>query len=108
MLTVEDYRKIRVAHSDGMSIRAIARKFHHSRRKIRQILKNPEPCPYVRLLFIPLPIRWALSLDCVVDFLAVDGYFGWGVYAQAYLTSTHIKDSNLNVVANHDGLVTMS
>ena len=48
MLTVEDYRKIRVAHSDGMSIRAIARKFHHSRRKIRQVLKNPEPCPYTR------------------------------------------------------------
>jgi len=48
MLTVEDYRKIRVAHSDGMSIRAIARKFHHSRRKIRQVLKNPDPCPYTR------------------------------------------------------------
>jgi transposase len=48
MLTVEDYRKIRVAHSDGMSIREIARKFHRSRRKIRQVLQEPEPRPYTR------------------------------------------------------------
>lgn len=48
MLTLEDYRRIRVAHSDGMSIRAMARKFHHSRRKVREVLKNPEPRPYTR------------------------------------------------------------
>src|SRR3972149_2048840 len=48
MLTVEDYRRIRVAHSDGMSIRGIARKFHHSRRKVRQVLQEPEPRPYTR------------------------------------------------------------
>jgi len=48
MLTVEDYRKIRVAHSDGMSIREIGRRFHHSRRKIRQVLQEPEPRGYNR------------------------------------------------------------
>jgi len=31
-----------------MSIRALARTFHHSRYKIRQILANPEPQPYTR------------------------------------------------------------
>ena len=40
MLTVDDYATIRLAHRDGMSIREIARTFHHSRRKIRQILQD--------------------------------------------------------------------
>ena len=40
MLTVEDYRRIHLAHRDGMSIRAIARTLHHSRRKIRQALQE--------------------------------------------------------------------
>ena len=31
-----------------MSIREIARTFHHSRRKIREVLKTPEPQPYKR------------------------------------------------------------
>jgi hypothetical protein len=35
MLTVDDDGKIRRAHRDGMSIRDIARTFHHSRRKVR-------------------------------------------------------------------------
>ena len=48
MLTVEDYAKIRRADRDGMSIRAIARQFGHSRRKIRQVLKEPEPRGYTR------------------------------------------------------------
>ncbi|KKM90961.1 hypothetical protein LCGC14_1233340 [marine sediment metagenome] len=46
MLTVEDYGRIRRAHRDGMSIRGIARAFHHSRRKIRQVLAEPQPRPY--------------------------------------------------------------
>ena len=45
MLTVDDYGKIRLAHRDGMSIREIARTFHHSRRKIREILKEAQPRP---------------------------------------------------------------
>lgn len=48
MLTVDEYGTIRRAHRDGMSIRAIARRFGHSRRKIRQVLVEPEPRPYVR------------------------------------------------------------
>jgi len=48
MLTVEDYGIIRRAHRDGMSIRAIARQFHHSRRKVRDALASPEPRPYTR------------------------------------------------------------
>ena len=48
MLTVEDYAEIRRAHRDGMSIRAIAKQFHRSRRKIREALKSPEPQPYTR------------------------------------------------------------
>ena len=46
MLTVEEYCKIRIAHRDGMSIRQIARRFHHSRRKVRQVLEESEPRPY--------------------------------------------------------------
>jgi hypothetical protein len=45
MLTVEDYAWTRRASRHGMSIREIARTFHHSRRKIRGILKEPEPRP---------------------------------------------------------------
>ena len=48
MLTVEDYGVIRRAHRDGMSIRAIARRFHHSRRKVRDALASPEPRSYTR------------------------------------------------------------
>ena len=48
MLTVDDYGRIRRAHRDGMSVRAIARTFHHSRRKVREALANPEPKPYTR------------------------------------------------------------
>jgi transposase len=40
MLTVNDYGRIRRAHRDGMSIREIARQFHHSRRKVREVLRG--------------------------------------------------------------------
>ena len=55
MLTVDDYGRIRRAHRDGMSIRAIARMFHHSRRKIREVLAQPEPRPYARGKDPPAP-----------------------------------------------------
>ena len=45
MLTVDDYGRIRRAHRDGMSIREIARTFHHSRHKIRKILRGDEAEP---------------------------------------------------------------
>jgi len=48
MLTVDDYTRLRQAHRDGMSIRAIGRTFHHSRRKVREVLMHPEPKPYTR------------------------------------------------------------
>ncbi|MBP7052151.1 MAG: IS21 family transposase [Phycisphaerae bacterium] len=55
MLTVEDYCKIRIAHRDGMSIRQIARRFHHSRRKVRQVLEESEPRPYTLPAERPAP-----------------------------------------------------
>jgi MarR-like DNA-binding transcriptional regulator SgrR of sgrS sRNA len=48
MLSVDDYGKIRRAFRDGMTIRELARTFHHSRRKIRQVLGQPQPKPYTR------------------------------------------------------------
>ncbi len=57
MLTVDEYAQIRRAHRDGMSIRAIARAFHHTRRKIREVLQNPEPKPYTRLKTPAAPER---------------------------------------------------
>jgi transposase len=50
MVKVDEYARIRRAHVvDGLGIRVLARQFHHSRRKIREILAMPEPKPYVRL-----------------------------------------------------------
>ena len=55
MLTVEDYGRIRRAHRDGMSIRAIARTFHHSRRQVREVLAEPEPQAYTLMCERPAP-----------------------------------------------------
>ena len=55
MLTVDDYGRIRRAYRDRMSIRAIARTFHHSRPKIRQVLVEPEPTPYTLTAERPAP-----------------------------------------------------
>src|SRR5512135_2372439 len=55
MLTVDDYAQIRRAYRDGMSIRAIARVFHHSRHKVRRVLTEPEPEPYTRSRDAPAP-----------------------------------------------------
>jgi transposase len=46
MLTVDDYARIRRAYRDGMTLRAIARKFGHSWRKVRQAVDEAEPKPY--------------------------------------------------------------
>jgi transposase len=69
MLTVDDYAKIRVAHRDGMSIRAIARTFKHSRRKVRDILANPQPKPYSRAKAKPAPVLGAFHavIDAVLS-----------------------------------------
>ena len=56
MLTVDHYAKIRLAHRDGMSIREIARVFGHSRRKIREVLAQPQPSAYTRTKPAPAPV----------------------------------------------------
>ncbi len=46
---MDDYGRIRRAHRDGMSIHEMARRFHYSRSKIRQILRGEsEPKPYAK------------------------------------------------------------
>jgi transposase len=71
MLTVDNYAKIRLAHRDGMSIREIARAFHHSRRKVREILARPQPKPYTRRKLPPAPQLG--SFHAVIDsILAAD------------------------------------
>jgi transposase len=53
MVTVDEYARIRRGYRDGMSIRELARTFHHSRDKIREILECPEPKSYRRLNPVP-------------------------------------------------------
>ena len=61
MLTVDDFGQIRRAHRDGMTIRAIARTFHHSRRKIRDALASCGGLP-VRFFLEPVSARNAVFL----------------------------------------------
>jgi transposase len=56
MVTVEAYGRIRRAYRDGMSIRAIARQFGHSWRKVREVLAQSEPKPYTRVKSPPAPV----------------------------------------------------
>jgi transposase len=70
MLTVDDYAKIRLAHRDGMSIRAIARTFGHSRRKVREVLGNPQPKPYTRSQAPPAPVLG--TFHTAIDSLLAD------------------------------------
>jgi transposase len=56
MLSVDDYATIRLAHRDGMSIRQIATTLHHSRRKVREVLAQPQPTPYTRTKPPPAPV----------------------------------------------------
>jgi transposase len=59
MLTVYQYGDIRRAHRDGMSIRDIATTFHHSRRKVREILAEGQTRPYTRTKPTPAPVLGA-------------------------------------------------
>ena len=70
MLTVDDYGAIRRARRDGMSIRQIARTFHHTRRKIRQVLADPEPRPYTRTDDRPAPVLG--PFHPVIDQILID------------------------------------
>jgi transposase len=68
MLTVDHYGDIRRAHRDGMSIRDIARTFHHSRRKVRQVLAEAQPRPYTRAKPPPAPVLGAfhVAIDAIL------------------------------------------
>src|ERR1035438_5465775 len=46
MVTVDDYGRIRLAHRDGLSIRAIGAAYGYSRQTIRKALKQAEPTAY--------------------------------------------------------------
>jgi transposase len=70
MLTVEEYAKVRIAHRDGMSVRALARTFGHSRRKVREILALPQPKPYTRSKVRPAPVLGAFHT--IIDAVLVD------------------------------------
>lgn len=70
MLTVDDYGAIRRARRDGMSIRQIARTFHHTRRKIRQILAGSEPRRYTRAHDRPAPVLG--PFHPVIDRILID------------------------------------
>ncbi len=70
MLTVDDYGAIRRARRDGKSIREIARTFHHTRRKIRQVLTESEPRPYTRTNDRPAPVLG--PFHAVVDRILID------------------------------------
>ena len=72
MLTVDKYGRIRRAHRDGMNIREIARQFHHSRYKIREVLQGAgEPPKYRRRETQHFP-KLALVLDRILEILQGD------------------------------------
>jgi hypothetical protein len=49
MVKVDEYARTRQAHRlEKLSVRELARRFRHSRRKIREILTQSEPKPYRR------------------------------------------------------------
>jgi transposase len=50
MVSMDQYLRIRIAHRDGMGVNKLAQTFHHSKRKIRQILDQEEPSPYPQRL----------------------------------------------------------
>src|SRR5258708_9013052 len=71
MLTVDNYAKIRLAHRDGLSIREIASTFHHSRRKVREVLAQPQPTPYTRSRPVPAPVLGSFH-PAIAAILAAD------------------------------------
>ena len=72
MLTVDKYGRIRRAHRDGMSIREIARQFHHSRYKVREVLQGGgEPPKYRRRETQNFP-KLAPVLDRIQEILKVE------------------------------------
>ncbi|MBI4322008.1 MAG: transposase [Chloroflexi bacterium] len=48
MVSMDDYLRIRIAHRDGMGLNQLAQTFHHSKRKICEILGEAEPKAYAQ------------------------------------------------------------
>lgn len=72
MLTVDDYGRIRRAHRDGMSLREIARQFHHSRHKVREVLRGEaEPRSYAKRQRQAAP-KLGPFHDLILEILAAD------------------------------------
>jgi transposase len=71
VLTVEEFGRIRIAQRDGLSVRAIARTYHHSRRKVREALDRPEPRPYTRTREPPRP-KLGPFTAIIAELLAAD------------------------------------
>jgi transposase len=65
VLTVDDFAQIRQAKREGMSIREIARRFHHSRQTVRKALAEPEPPGYT--LKKPRPAPKLGPFQAVID-----------------------------------------
>jgi hypothetical protein len=67
MVKVDEYARIRHAHRcDKMSIRQLARRFHHSRRNIREILAQPEPKTYQRQAMPSVVDRFKPVIDAIL------------------------------------------
>ena len=67
MVKVDEYARIRQAHRiDKLSIRQLSRRFHHSRRKIREILGQPEPKKYQRRVMPSVVDRFKPIIDAIV------------------------------------------
>jgi transposase len=71
MLTVEDYAQIREARRDGLSIRALAKRFRRSPKTILKALGQPEPKPYTLAKPRPAPV-FSTIRPIVDDILAQD------------------------------------
>jgi len=123
MLTVNHYARIRGAHRDGMSVCEIARRFHHSRRKVRAVLKGDgEPTPYTKRKDPHRPklgrfvgfIDEILSADeqappkqrhtamRIFERLKADGYQGGYDAVRRYVTKRGKKERETFIPLSHD------
>jgi hypothetical protein len=67
MVKVDEYARIRQAHRlDKLSIRQLSRRFHHSRRKIREILAQSEPKKYQRRAMPSVVDSFKPIIDAIV------------------------------------------
>jgi len=72
MLTVDNFGKTPLTHRDDMSIREIARTFSQTRRKVCEILVNPQLKPYTRARSKAAPVLRSLLHSAIDAVLADD------------------------------------